>query len=187
MRTGIPIFTLGALVAPDATPLRERMKKLGRLEESGTETAGTPWSTNIIPNQMTRGQLLEGMRWLYNNLYHQAALTERISSFVAKFKTPKSLKRNSRYKTSELARRVDRDMMDLIAKLAERGPDEAKMFSDVTALAMKSNEAQPFLIRILAQYVQNKYMSEKGAFWDPQLTNTQPSELLTQLTISSRS
>ena len=184
MFTGIPIFTLGALVAPDATPLRERMKKLGRLEEGGAETAGTPWNTNIIPHQMTREQLLTGMRWLYNNLYHPAAMAERISSFVAKFKMPGSARQNPRQQTGSPARQINKEMMELIGKLAERGPAEAKMFSDVSALGKNNFEARQFLIRILAMYSQIVYMSEQGSFWDPQLAETKPAELLIQMTRS---
>jgi radical SAM superfamily enzyme YgiQ (UPF0313 family) len=172
MMSGIPIFSLGALVAPDATPLYSRMKKLGRLKEDGVESAGTPWSTNLIPHQMTRDQLLEGMRWLYNNLYHPRALTERISSFTAKFNTAESLKRNTRPQFRQAGRPIERDMMDLIVKLASRGAEEAKMFSDVTKLTIKSNEARPFMMKTLAHYVQVRYMAEKGSFWDPQLSNT---------------
>ena len=184
MLTGVPIFTLGALVAPDATPLRERMKKLGRLEEGGAETAGTPWNTNIIPHQMTREQLLTGMRWLYNNMYHPAAMAERISSFVAKFKMPGSARQNPRQQTGSPARQINKEMMELIGKLAERGPAEAKMFSDVSALGKNNFEARQFLIRILAMYSQIVYMSEQGSFWDPQLAETKPAELLIQMTRS---
>src|SRR5215813_15139027 len=113
MASAIPIFSLGALVAPEATPLHNRMKKLGRLEEEGSETPGTPWSTNIIPNHMTRDQLLAGIQWLYNNLYHPDALTERVSSFVAKFNTAKLYKQNTKYQSRTVARQVEIDLLNL--------------------------------------------------------------------------
>jgi hypothetical protein len=109
-------------------------------------------------------------------------MAERISSFVAKFKMPDSARRTPRQQTGSPTRQVNKDMMELINKLAERGPAEAKMFSDVSALGKNNYEARQFLIRILAMYSQIVYMSEQGSFWDPQLANTQPAELLIQMT-----
>ena len=74
MATAVPIFSLGALVAPAATPLHARLAKAGRLVEDGAEIAATPWSTNVIPAKMTRQELVEGIRWLCNSIYHPAAL-----------------------------------------------------------------------------------------------------------------
>jgi len=80
--TAVPIFSLGALVAPAATPLHARLAKAGRLVEDGAEIAATPWSTNVIPNKMTREELFEGIRWLCNSIYHPAAFEQRMSKLV---------------------------------------------------------------------------------------------------------
>src|SRR5213076_1314976 len=69
MATAVPIFSLGTLVAPAATPLHARLSKEGRLDETGSEIAAGPWNTNIIPKLMTREQLFEGVKWLCNSLY----------------------------------------------------------------------------------------------------------------------
>jgi hypothetical protein len=82
MATAVPIFSLGALVAPAATPLHARLAKAGRLVEDGAEIAATPWSTNVIPNKMTREELFEGIRWLCNSIYHPAAFEQRMSKLV---------------------------------------------------------------------------------------------------------
>ena len=39
MANPVPIFTLGALVAPVSTPLYDRMEKAGRLVKDGSENA----------------------------------------------------------------------------------------------------------------------------------------------------
>jgi radical SAM superfamily enzyme YgiQ (UPF0313 family) len=171
MTSAVPIFSIGALVAPEATPLHERLKKLGRLEENGSEAAATPWTTNIVPHQMTRDQLLEGLRWLYNNLYHPSALTERVTSFASKFKMEGPSKGNARYQTRPAVRSVERELLNLITRLASLGADEAKMVSDLTALTKKRGDLMPFIMSIIGQYIQIRYMSEKAAFWDPQLRN----------------
>jgi len=166
MTASIPILSLGALVAPQATPLHARMKKLGRLEENGVETAATPWDTNIIPHQMTRTQLIEGIRWLYNSLYRPAALTERISSFVVKLKTTSFNPHNTRNVTRPMSRSIEIDIMALIVKLASLGPEEAEMASTLAELSTKRMDAMPFIKDALASYAQIRFMSERGSFWD---------------------
>jgi hypothetical protein len=64
MAAPVPIFTLSALVAPAATPLFARMKSEQRLVEGGSDVAGSPWDTNMIPSRMSRPELLDGLRWL---------------------------------------------------------------------------------------------------------------------------
>ena len=71
----LPIVTLGALVAPEGTPLRQRMLEEGRLLEDGSQVAATPWSTNFIPRRMSRQELLEGIRWLRRELYESAGIS----------------------------------------------------------------------------------------------------------------
>jgi hypothetical protein len=157
------------------------MKRLGRLEEEGSETAGTPWSTNIIPHQMTRDQQLQGLRWLYNNLYHPAALTERISSFVARLKTVNHRKRASQYRPRLLVRQLESDMMNLIVKLASLGPEEARMCSQVAKLVTERMEIGPVIKAILVQYAQIRYMAEKGSFWAPQLVEDGANKRMVQI------
>ena len=48
-RAAVPITTLGALVAPAATPLYDRMKREDQLIANGSAVTATPWSTNFIP------------------------------------------------------------------------------------------------------------------------------------------
>jgi hypothetical protein len=104
------------------------MKKLGRIEKNVSETQATPtpWSTNIIPNQMTRDQLLEGMRWLCNNLYHPAVFAERVSLFVNNFRAARPFKSDKRSQARSLIRPVDVDVLRLIARLAKLGPEKTK-------------------------------------------------------------
>jgi len=79
MSTSIPIFQIGALVAPVATPLYERLEGVRRLacyNEVGATSE--PWTTNNIPLRMTREQLFTGLRWLANRLYHPGAFGDRV-------------------------------------------------------------------------------------------------------------
>ena len=64
MSTPIPICNLGSLVAPAATQLYDRMKLEDRLIVGGSEAGATPFDTNIVPKQMGREELLDGIRRL---------------------------------------------------------------------------------------------------------------------------
>ena len=57
MASAVPIFTLGVLVAPAATPLYHRLKRAERLVASGSETQGV-WNTNIRPLLIRTGSCL---------------------------------------------------------------------------------------------------------------------------------
>jgi radical SAM superfamily enzyme YgiQ (UPF0313 family) len=178
MATPIPIFNLGALVAPESTPLYDRMKKNDRLTMSNHEMWGSPWATNFIPSKMTNEQLLEGMRWLSNNLYCPAAFTERISSFVSSFNGKHLPNSNGRPANFSLVNSALRsDGMNLIDKYSQLGPQEAKLVSALSTLGKKNSVTRPYIARFLQQYIQIRYMFEKGSFWDLQLVDNPPPDL----------
>ena len=85
MGSPIPVFSLGALVAPAATPLHDRMRKANRLIDLGaaqTETAGAPWNTNIVPTHMSREELLDGVRNLCSTMYTTAVIIFLFHKFL---------------------------------------------------------------------------------------------------------
>lgn len=166
MSTSVPIFSIGALVAPEATPLYARMEDAGRLAKGGSEVAAMPWSTNILPQQMTREQLLSGIQWLCNKLYHPAAFAERVSNFIDNLKPCADAQAIPTSHTDVPARPIDSDIMQMIENLAALGQDEAKMLSNLLAKAESKPEMIPFVIGPLLQYAQIRYMYEQGSFWD---------------------
>jgi radical SAM superfamily enzyme YgiQ (UPF0313 family) len=171
MSTPIPIFTLGALVAPEATPLFDRMVKEGRLISEGSEAAAMPWSTNIIPRQMTREQLFEGIRWLCNSLYHPAAFADRVSSFIDRLgKRVGPDKKNY----TGLSSSIGVDAVRVIAKLLSSDRPEDKILSSVIAKASTKPEAKAYLKMALIQYAQIRYMYEQGSFWDYHMASETP-------------
>ncbi len=175
MESGIPIFSLGALVAPAATPLHERMEREGRLEKDGSEVAALPWSTNIIPKGMTRDQLFSGIRWLCNNLYSPAAFEERLVSFVdslGRRRDPVALK-EGKWKASG-TRRVLTDGLRLIGKLGTYGWRDTKMLSRAALKVLGRPDSRDYVLQALLLYSQARYMYEKGHFWETQLQATTP-------------
>jgi radical SAM superfamily enzyme YgiQ (UPF0313 family) len=74
-RAGILVVALSLLVAPEGTPLEDRLRREGRLTDDVDDVF---ISTNIIPKSMTRDDLLVGARWLWNRLYAPEAFLARV-------------------------------------------------------------------------------------------------------------
>ena len=85
MATPIPIFSLGALMASEATPLFDRITREGRLITGGVETQAVPWSSNIQCQTMSMEELHDGMQNLCNALYAPAAFGERMLNMIKTF------------------------------------------------------------------------------------------------------
>ncbi len=167
MASAIPLFSLGALVAPAATPLHARMKESGRLS-SGEEIAGLPWSTNIVPTQMTQAELMGGLQWLSNKLYDPDAFGERVMRFMdlyGKRRPPANLN----HKTRIVLRPAERDGQILVSRLRHLGPRESDMWKKVCARILRHPELTVPVMAILNQYMQVRYMYDKGQFWEPRL------------------
>ncbi len=169
MSAPIPIFSLGALVAPAATPLHERMAREGRLVSDGSEVAAMPWSTNIVPRQMTREQLLGGIQRLCNKLYQASAFGERVLRFIDRL----GKRLDPRYAEGiwlpGSLHTVESDTLGLLSNLIQLGPDEAQMWSRIRKAISKKPESLEFVLPMLVEYAQIRYMYEKGQFWDSHL------------------
>lgn len=181
MSVPVPIFMLGALVAPEATPLYDRMERDNRLAWPGqaanaanaTHTLiALPWLTNIVPNQMSQAELLEGIRWLANRLYAPAAFGERMLHLIDRFQAPPVPLASRR----EL-RRVEQNLIPVIQNLYNQGDAEAQMISQVMDAAMAKPVVYSLVGAILFQYAQIRYMYEQGQFWEPHLVQ-QPAPVL---------
>jgi radical SAM family protein/uncharacterized protein DUF4070 len=163
MSSPIPVFTVGALVAPESTPLYERLRGEGRVALDGTEIAGIPWNTNIAPQQMTRDQLMSGLRWLCNKLYEPSAFAERVFRFIDILESGPAAGGTA---IREQWRPVNYRVMSLLSRLPTLGAAEAKMFDRITARLVRTPAARPYVSFMLMQYMQIRYMYERGAVWE---------------------
>ncbi len=172
MQTPIPIFTLTALIAPEATPLYDRMMKDNRLKPKFDRDLfmGTPWRTNIIPKQLTEEQLFSGIRWLGNQLYHPAAFEQRMLQFIERYTSPQNSQPLRATK-----RAVEMDLFKVIQNTPKLGAKERKMFFNVVEASIDSVYKQALTMNMLFQYNQIRYMYQQGQFWEPQLAeHTRP-------------
>jgi len=185
MRAAIPIVSLGALVAPAATPLYDRMKRENRLKDKGSEVAAVPWATNIVPKGLTQEQLFSGLKWLANNLYHPDAFGDRLITFIERLGKRRDPRSADVDRTSR-PRRVDLAGMHALENLRKQGSAEGRMFERVTAAIARKPSAAEFVGATLTQYVQIRYMYDQGQFWEPQLAGREPDRTEGLVSLSSR-
>ncbi len=131
----MPVCSLGALVAPAQTPLLERLSKAGRIIPMRTQSTTTPLSTNIIPHQMSREELLDGLRDLVSDLYSPEAYGDRVISMLDRlgpYLGP-SVPQGTRRPPS--MNQLNAETSVIIKQLYAMGSQEKKMVSRITAHA----------------------------------------------------
>lgn len=173
MSTPIPIFTLGALVAPAATPLYDRMKANGRLiEDGGPERTIGVWSTNILPTMMTREQLFDGLKWLGNRLYQPAAFGRRVLAMIERM-GPQLGPFKAGYRPHQ-AREVEAQARGVIRKMLARGPEERQMFQAISKALAAKPESGPMVMNSLFSYAQVRCLYDADRYWDPEIVDRAP-------------
>jgi radical SAM superfamily enzyme YgiQ (UPF0313 family) len=178
MSTPIPIFSVGALVAPAQTPLYARMIKEGRIVSSGSEVAAAPWSTNIVPRQLTSEQLLQGIKWLCNSLYRPSAFGERVLRFIDSLGGRQDPQHAEGIWQARSLRTIESESIDLLSNLIRLGPGEQVMWTRIRKGISRKPESAEFVIPMLVQYLQIRYMYEHGHFWDSHLPSGLPYTLI---------
>ncbi len=170
MSTAIPVFSLGALVAPVATPLHARLSAAGRLIADGAEVAAMPWSTNIIPARMTHAELLAGLRWLCNKLYAPAAFGERLFRQIEFIGDTAD---GSERLAAGPNRSFEVDSLALLGTLSKLGAAEAEMWGRVRRALRLHPAATAHVIPTILQYLQIRYMYERNEVWMPELARAE--------------
>ena len=93
--SGIMVAMVGLLTALPRTPLYERLKREGRLMEDAPNSDNTRPRSNIVPKNMTAGQMSDGYIRLYADLLADRAVAERIRAKLAHFGVPADVRRES--------------------------------------------------------------------------------------------
>ena len=165
MESAVPIFTVGALVAPDATPLHARMAREGRLGR-GSETIGTPWSTNLQPKRLSGEALVAGIRSLCNRLYDPEAFGERVLRFIDRLGERRDPRHRGAKGNENDVRPVDREAFSALARLPRMGPREERMWFAVSRALGKKRSATELVVHSMLQYLQIRHIYDRGGFWD---------------------
>jgi radical SAM superfamily enzyme YgiQ (UPF0313 family) len=83
--SGIMVAMVGLLTALPRTPLYDRLKREGRLDEAAAHGDNTRARTNIVPKLMTLEQMQAGYKRLYRDLLADGAIAARIRNKLAHF------------------------------------------------------------------------------------------------------
>jgi radical SAM superfamily enzyme YgiQ (UPF0313 family) len=86
--SGIQAAMVGLLVALPKTPLYARLQSEGRLASGAEHSDNTKLRTNVIPKQMSQAQLIEGYRALYQRLFSDAHIAQRIRNKMRYLRDP---------------------------------------------------------------------------------------------------
>lgn len=164
MANPIPIFSIGALTAPEATPLYARMRDAGRLVVGGNETAAIPWATNIAPAAMSPEQMSIGMKWLVNRIYRPDFFGERVFNFMNAYK-PGEGPQQRRAVTSRADIFIDTAKM--IRRFLREGKEEMKMAQRIEHELRDKPELESAIGMILLQYAQVRHVYGSAGYWDP--------------------
>ena len=78
VRSGIQTAMIGLLHAMPRTPLYERLRSAGRLRETDSGGDNTKLDTNVVPLNMTGGELIDGYRELHRRLLADGTIARRI-------------------------------------------------------------------------------------------------------------
>ena len=97
----IPVCFAGMVLAPDGTPLKERLIQEGRYLGSESVRDHT-FDTNVAPKLMTVEQLRHGYFWLMSQLYDEENYVVRVRGILERFPKPHPLMK--RYKPREIRR-----------------------------------------------------------------------------------
>ncbi|TAK85059.1 MAG: B12-binding domain-containing radical SAM protein [Betaproteobacteria bacterium] len=83
--SGIVVAMIGLLTALPRTPLYERLRREGRLDERVAHGDNTGGRTNIVPKGMSLEQMVAGYKKLYRELLADRAIAERIRNKLRHF------------------------------------------------------------------------------------------------------
>lgn len=169
MSLPVPMFTVTPLSAPMATPLYSRMQAENRLMEYTQPGAVLPWTTNIIPKQMTHAELVGGTQWLCNRLYRPAAFEHRVARFIDLFQPPATRRGNSKTQHDVPTREIDRERVELARQVTRLGPAEAAMAARIEKRLLRKPSALPLTLLAMGYYMQTRYMFQRSGLWNPAL------------------
>jgi hypothetical protein len=168
----LPVASVGALVAPVATPLHARLSAAGRLTPDSPEVAATPWSTNIVPARMSREQLLDGIRWLCNKLYEPNAFAERLICQLDLLGSIPPVPHLADFPARSApvgSSRPTADSLALLRMLPQLGRAEAELCTRVRQHVRARPDHLEHALLALFHYSQLRYVYERTGMWEPAL------------------
>lgn len=159
-RIPVPDLSIGALVAPPATHLYRRLAAEGRLQGEIWETAAGTLQTNIIPKQMSRDELLQGVTDLCRSAYDPYRYGQRMLRFIDRCGTEKSPGRNAAPRSPAYKLRA-KAVLKSIQDISTQGDPEAAMVADILRSAANKPGVLLTALQFLSRYGQTRYFLDR--------------------------
>ncbi|SHN11753.1 B12-binding domain-containing radical SAM protein [Roseibium suaedae] len=147
-------FKVAVLVAPISTPLYDEMAKAGRIIESDISAqfpGGSDYQTNIIPARMSREELAEGARWLFESLLRPENVLVRFKR-LAELLQPAPWARDDPSHRVSVRPNISRAYLSVIAKWS-RDASIRNLIGQVRDLAQERPEIKNDLMDSLSHYL----------------------------------
>jgi hypothetical protein len=117
-------------------------------------------------------ELLTGLRWLYNKLYHPTAFGKRVLRFVEHLKEPPGQQNLvTQFAAKPTNRKIDLEITEVIGKISSLGTDERTMLLQIGEATAKKPVARTHVMRMLHYYMQIRYLFQYGGVWEPSLAS----------------
>lgn len=165
-----PYFTLGTLVAPDATPLYKRLEKEGRIHVNEVDAVvGTSWGeSNILMKNLSPAQLKRGVEWLCSNLYAPENFSRRVLNMIdlldREIHPPKHI---DFHESSE--NHIFKDMTSIAMKVRRMGHEEKAMWDLIANKFAEKNIGNDLFVTLMYFYAQLRHMYHVEGVWKPEL------------------
>lgn len=162
--TPVGHVTIGALVAPERTPLHARLASAGRLR-AGSEFIASPLASNVVPLGMRAEELERGLRWLCRQAYDPALFERRILRFLELFGRRHVPARPNG--GAGVTRDIDYEGTFLLSRIASLGAEEARMLERIGRAARSRPEASAHVGTQLLTYLHARCLFERAQLWEP--------------------
>ncbi len=153
----IPICFCGMMLAPDGTPLKERLIAEGRYRGIDNVRDHT-YDTNVVPKRMSTAELRAGYFWLMKQLYDESNFLRRVAGALTRFPPRSPIQK--RYQPREVRQR--RRLVQVLARLAAYyvtlGPKGWKMLLKAIPLLIRHYEHAPTTIYWLIAFIHFRRM-----------------------------
>lgn len=167
-----PYFTLGVLVAPDATPLYARMEKAGRIAIRDVNAPAAVGSflasSNIIGKNISEEEMNQGIQWLSSNLYAPKNFSARFLKMIEMLDRSSHPMASTGFLRTE-SNHIYKDMTSVAMKVRNMGKDERKMWSEIGEKLSEKGVGQDLFVTLMFMYAQLRHVYDVSGVWHPEL------------------
>jgi len=168
VESSAPYFMINTLIAPDGTPLYERLKKDERIIENKHFEVGSVMESNIVFKNFSEEEVSLGMQWLSTNLYSVNNFQKRFLDMLDLFDCS-YISQNSINSLDTLTNHVFKDISSIILNIKQLGKDEKKMLLTLSEKVHEKGFSKELFMTLIFFYIQLRYVFNENGVWSSTL------------------